>query len=446
MLWGAFTAGVIPLISRPVLRFAADAFDQLQLAVLFGSFFAVLILFIVPIVLLGMMSPFAIRLAITKPEEAGQVSGKIYAVSTLGSFIGTFLPVLIFIPLLGTTNTFLVFSIYLMLVALVGLGVSEGWKLTLKWSWMPILLLILALILGGGGIKQTVGQVYEAESAYNYIQVVENDGTYMLRLNEGQGYHSVYKEDQFIYYGPWMQFLVGPFFNEAPHGLEEVERIAIVGLAAGTTARQATEVFGAIQIDGFEIDPKIIEVGQEYFGMNMPNLNEIAEDGRWGLAHSEYLYDLIAVDAYRPPYIPFHLTTVEFFQIAKEHLSEDGVLAINAGRSPKDRSLVDALAATLGEIFPSIHVMDVPNTFNTMIYATMQVTSFDNLLDNYFELEPKLGEESLLMQAMAIAHNEQQDTEFSEIVFTDDRSPIEWIVNNMVVSYLFTDQADGLHE
>ena len=58
----------------------------------------------------------------------------------------------------------------------------------------------------------------------------------------------------------------------------------------------------------------VFEVGQEYFGMNMPNLNAIAEDGRWGLAHSEYLYDLIAVDAYRPPYIPWHLTTLEFFQ------------------------------------------------------------------------------------------------------------------------------------
>ena len=446
MLWGAFTAGVIPLVSRPVLRFAADAFDQLQLAVLFGSFFAVLVLFIVPIVLLGMMSPFAIRLAIKNPEEAGQVSGRIYAVSTLGSFIGTFLPVLIFIPLIGTTKTFLVFSFYLMLVALIGLGISEGWKLALKWAWIPILLLMLALLFGGGKIKQSEGQVYEAESAYNYIQVVVKDDTYKLRLNEGQGYHSVYKEDKFIYYGPWMQFLAGPFFNEAPYALEEVERIAIVGLAAGTTARQATEVFGDVPIDGFEIDPEIIEVGQEYFGMNMPNLNAIAEDGRWGLAHSEYKYDLIAVDAYRPPYIPFHLTTVEFFQIASEHLTEDGVLVINAGRSPEDRSLVDALAATLSEVFASVHVMDVPNTFNTMIYATKQETGFGALLANYFELEEDLGEESLLLQAIAIAYNEQRPTVLSETIFTDDLASIEWIVNNMVVSFLMVDQAEGAYE
>ncbi len=446
MLWGAFTAGVIPLISRPVLRFAADAFDQLDLAVLFGSFFTVLVLFIVPIVLLGTMSPFAIRLAIKKPEEAGQLSGRIYAVSTLGSFIGTFLPVLIFIPLIGTTNTFLVFSFYLMLVALAGMTISDGWKSGLKWSWLPILLLILALVLGGGMIKQSAGQIYEVESAYNYIQVIEKDGTFLLRLNEGQGYHSRYEEDNFIYYGPWMQFLAGPFFNEAPHGLEEVERIAIVGLAAGTTARQATEVFGNVPIDGFEIDPKIIEVGQEYFGMNMPNLNAIAEDGRWGLEHSEYQYDLIAVDAYRPPYIPFHLTTVEFFQIAKEHLTEDGVLVINAGRSPDYRSLVDALAATLSEVFPTVHVIDVPNTFNTMIYATMQATSFDNLLANYYELEMQLGDESLLLQSMATAYNEQQPTVLSDVVFTDDKAPIEWIVNNMVVSFLMVEQTVGAYE
>ena len=106
MLWGALAVGVVPLISRPVLRFAADAFDQLNMGVLFGSFAAVLILFIIPITLLGTISPFAIRLAISTPEEAGRVSGRIYAISTIGSFIGTFLPVLLLIPLMGTSKTF----------------------------------------------------------------------------------------------------------------------------------------------------------------------------------------------------------------------------------------------------------------------------------------------------------------------------------------------------
>ena len=115
LIWGAFTAGLVPLVARPVLRLAAEAFDELAVGILFGSFTAVLILFILPVTLLGMISPFAIRLAIHDPNEAGRVSGRIYATSTLGSFVGAFLTVLVLIPLVGTTRTFLIFSIFLSL-------------------------------------------------------------------------------------------------------------------------------------------------------------------------------------------------------------------------------------------------------------------------------------------------------------------------------------------
>ena len=95
----------------------------------------------------------------------------------------------------------------------------------------------------------------------------------VLRLNEGQGIHSMYHPDTLEYGGPWQQFLVAPFFNEAPYDPGQVQSMAIVGLAGGTVAHQATAVFGDIPIDGFEIDPEIIEVGQKYFDMTMPNLN-----------------------------------------------------------------------------------------------------------------------------------------------------------------------------
>ena len=140
LAWGAFTSGLVPLVARPVLRFAAGAFDQLQVGILFGSFTAVLILFSLPVTLLGMTSPFAIRLAIQDPGQAGAISGRIYAISTLGSFIGTFLPGLVLIPLIGTTLTFIVFSGSLLLVALVGLWRSSGWRTMLRWAWMPVLL------------------------------------------------------------------------------------------------------------------------------------------------------------------------------------------------------------------------------------------------------------------------------------------------------------------
>ena len=444
LAWAAFTAGLVPLIARPVLRLAADAFDQLALGVLFGSFSVVLILFIIPVTLLGMISPFAIRLAIRDSAEAGRVSGQVYAISTLGSFIGTFLPVLVLIPLIGTTRTFLGFSIFLLLIALYGLWRESGWQVALRLAWMPVALILLAILIGGGTIKKTQGQIYESESSYNYIQVLEDDGYRFLRLNEGQGVHSMWHPTELDYDGPWKQFLVAPFFNTPEYDPENVESMAIIGLAAGTTARQASEVFGPIPIDGFEIDPRIIEVGREYFDMNQPNLNAIAMDGRWGLERSKGHYSIIGIDAYRPPYIPWHLTTREFFEIVRERLTDDGVMVINVGRAPNDRRLIDGLVGTISTIFPSVYVMDVPNTFNSVIYATVQPTGIENLYANLLSLYTRPDVQPMLIKAIELAVAYQQPTPKSTVVFTDDLAPIEWITNNMVLNFVLRGDLEDL--
>ena len=212
LAWGAFTLGIVPYIASPVLRLAANAFDSLQIGILAGSFVGVLVLFTVPVTLFGMISPFAIRLSMNDPGKAGNVSGTIYGISTIGSFIGTFLPTLLLIPTIGTTRTFLVFSLALLFVALAGLGLSAGKRVVFPYLLMVIALGLLALFGGGGGIKRSDGQIYETESAYNYIQVIEFNGTRYLRLNEGQGIHSEYNPQTLEYGGPWQQFLVGPFF------------------------------------------------------------------------------------------------------------------------------------------------------------------------------------------------------------------------------------------
>ena len=446
LAWGAFVSGLVPLVARPVLRLAADAFDQLQVGVLFGSFTAVLILFSLPVTLLGAISPFAIRLAIRDPLQAGRVSGRIYAVSTLGSFVGTFLPVLVLIPLVGTTWTFVIFSEFLLLVALVGLWLDGGWRRALRYAWMPAVLLLLALLWALSPIKATAGQIYETESEYNYIQVLERDGYHILRLNEGQGEHSLWHPSELDYHGPWEQFLAAPFFNQAPFSPEQVKNMAIVGLAAGTSARQATEVFGPIPIDGFEIDPDIIRVGRQYFDMNQPNLNAVAQDGRWGLERSEQRYSIIGIDAYRPPYIPWHLTTREFFQLVYDRLADDGVMVINVGRSTTDRRLVDDLVGTIQAVFPSVYVMDVPGSFNSIVYATRQPTQIDNLYSNLAALYSQPEVHPLLVRALERVVVNLQPTPSSQTVYTDDWAPIEWITNRMVLSYVLFGDLENMQE
>jgi spermidine synthase/uncharacterized membrane protein len=435
LAWGAFTLGLVPYAAGPVLRSAANAFDALNIGILGASFIAVLILFIVPITLLGTISPFAIRLSVDDTARAGQVSGQIYAISTLGSFIGTFLPTLVFIPAIGTTRTFLLFSLVLLFVALAGLGKFAGRKEVVKYLWMPALLAVIAIVAANQSVKNNVGQIYETESAYNYIQVKQQGEFTLLRLNEGQGVHSIYSPNTLQYDGPWDQVLAAPYFY-AGKKPSDIQRVAIVGLAAGTTARQLTAVYGGIPIDGYELDPEIVRVGREYFGMTMPNLNVIIGDGRLNLERSEHKYDIISVDAYRPPYIPPHMTTQEFFRIIASHLTEDGVLTINSASVPGDNRLINGLATTMATVFPSIYLVDVPGSLNTVIFATKQPTQPENFAANLMKLSNDTSVHPLLIHTMQVTFSGLRTDYETTTVFIDDHAPIEWIVNDMVLRFI----------
>lgn len=440
LAWGAFAAGLVPVVAKPVLRMAANAVQQLDAVIMAGSFLGVLVLFSVPVTLLGCASPFAIRLALEDRLMAGQVSGRIYAISTLGSIVGTFLPVLWLIPAIGTARTFLLFSMLLLVVALIGIGLSSGAASLLRHLWMPAVLLVLALLTLPGPIKGGQSSLYETESAYNYIQVVERDGVRVLQLNEGLAEHSIYlpATGRPPYgYGTWEFFLVAPYWNSAPVGLEPVQRLGLVGLAGGTIAKQYTEMFGAVPIDGWEIDPKIVQVARDYFGLNEPNLNVIIADGRWGLSQSEHHYSVIAIDAYRAPYIPWELTTVEFFRLVRDHLSDDGVLAINIGRTPDDRRLIEAMAGTIGVVFPSLYLVDVPASFNSILYATARPTLASNLVENLLDLQQR-GAPPELTSVVNRAVENVHTLPHSEVVFTDDRAPVERLVNSIVLHFVLS--------
>lgn len=438
--WAALTTGLIPSIAKPILRQASQAMNTLQIAPLIISFVVVLLLFSIPMILLSMTTPFAIRLVIRDKQTSGNIAGKLSALSTVGSFLGTFLPGLVLIPAIGTFRTFLVLSALLFLNSIYGLWkVKVGWKkFVFRILWMPLVVLLSAFLGLRGSDKIAQGLIYEDESAYNYIQVQHIEGYTLLRLNEGQGIHSIYHQDILDYQRTWRQVVAAPFFNPAPYSPEEVHSVAILGLAGGTSARQVAEVFPNAHIDGFEIDEDIIQVGNDFFGMDIPQLTVYAQDARLGLNQSPKEYQLISIDAYRPPYIPAHLTTLEFFQEIYDHLSDDGVLVINVARIGDDRRLVDALAATINKVFPTVFSSDVPDTFNTILYATRQSTQLDNLFQNYLQLSGIWETSPLLAATLETTILNLQPVTVSEQFFTDDKAPVEKLVNTIMIDFFLS--------
>jgi spermidine synthase len=284
---------------------------------------------------------------------------------------------------------------------------------------------------GGGRV------IHEAETEYQYARVVEDDdGTRSLELNEGQAQHSVCEAE--CEPGPggprnpssvltgdvWDGHLVLHFAGRAA----PPRRVAILGNAAGTTARAYEEFFPQTRVDGVEIDAELSEIGREYFDMNNPRLHLYHEDARPFLRRIDARYDVISVDAYRQPYIPFYLTTVEFFETVRERLAPGGVLIVNAGHPEGQDDLEKVLAATIGDVFP--HVMRDPiEVTNTLLVASEAPLSAARLR----AAVPNLPR-ALWPTALAAARRLEQPLEGGE-VYTDDRAPVEWLIDKSIVDY-----------
>jgi predicted membrane-bound spermidine synthase len=437
---------LIPIISRPVLRMAATAMDSFAPGLLGGALAAVVVLFSVPVVLLGTASPWAVRLRLAESDAVGSTVGNLYALNTIGSLLGAFVPVLILIPAVGTRMTFFILSLLLLTVLTAG-------AIGRRHIWIPLtaLLIVGALALWGARDRSIRAAwndggrgpiVFEDESLFNYIAVRQWGSERHLKLNDGVGIHSVYHPDSLLSQGIWDYFLLAPLFRTLEPGDSAApDNLLVLGLAAGTVSGLFTELYGPLPITGVELDPEILEVGSRYFAMDRPNLTTVAADARQWLAQQpqDARWEMIAVDAYRPPYIPFHLTTVEFFQTVKEHLDANGVLAINVGRSATNYDLVEAMTASVGAVFPSVFLLDEPGPAdqlgNTLLVATMQPTSLNEFAANAAGLVEDFPQEYRdFVGAAAAVARPAATTEMAP--FTDDHAPVEWVVHRIIYDYL----------
>ena len=416
VLVAALVIAVLPFVARPVLALTVQGRDTISVGAVVGSFFAALLLFAVPVTLLGAVSPFAVRLALDDVSEAGAVAGRLYALSTMGSIVGTFVSALVAIPLIGTHRTMLGAAALLVLAAALMLGS--------RWQILTVGMAAL-LFVPAETIKATSGLVYETESAYQYIQVLQRpDGSRVLRLNEGIVNHSVWRPDTVLTGGEWDMFLVVPPLLDQPP-----ERMLVIGNAGGTTARAFGELYPDVEIDGVEIDPKVTEVGRRYFGLgDNPRLHVATADGRPYLAGTDQRYDIIAVDAYHQPYIPFYLATEEFFRLVRDHLAPGGAVALNVAAVPGDERLSDALGTTMLTQFPSVWRWGALE-FNQLLLAFPEQMSQAELESRVAAISP--AAESLVPEFRARLNPMDRTGE----PLTDDRAPVEWLTDRMILGY-----------
>ena len=422
VLAAATLLAAVPLAAGPFFELVIRAFDRLDAGAFIGSLLGVLLLISLPLLLLGTVSPWALRLAIGSVEEAGTVAGRLYALSTIGSLTGVFVSALVLIPLVGTQRTFLGFAAVLALTAVAAPGMPRAAALV-----PAALTAALALPPGVTKPAEERGErvIHERETAYQYLRVIEDGGRRELELNEGQAVHSVYEGDTVLTGGVWDGYLVLPFavLDEAPRTM------AMLGNAAGTVSRAYARFFPQTRIDGVEIDPQVTEVGRLYFELDAnPRLVTYDEDARPFLRRSGRRYDVIGVDAYRQPYIPFYLATTEFFALARSRLRPGGAVIVNIGHPPGDDALEKTMTRTIAAVFPYVRRLPLLRSSTLLVASDRRPTAA--------RLEAAQSRLPGPLRGLAATAADRLAAPLrGGTVFTDDRAPVEWLIDASIVRY-----------
>ena len=374
-----FSAGLyivlIPFVSTAIIEFASNTFASPQDSQ-YASLLATTALLITPTFLLGIISTYAVKLATSNLSRLGNIAGNYYALSTIGSIIGTFLTVFVLIPSFEIRHIiFALGSILLIFASIIGL------------RWFPKALAISAVVLlflpisslASGAVTHSGTVVYEKETLYSHLDVTDSGNIRTLYLN-GLPHSAMYKDDPnelVVTYTKY--FHLGLVFNE------DVKNVLFVGGGGFSGPKSFLDTYPDVQIDVVEIDADVIDVARKYFFLSSDSrLRIFNEDARSFLSRTDQNYDLVVLDAFSRTYVPFHLMTLEYFEILDEKLTPDGIIVSNLiGTMSGDTSnLLRAVYRTMSQVFPSLHLFttrdyDFGEPQNIMVIASKTNVQYD---------------------------------------------------------------------
>ncbi|MBI4407570.1 MAG: fused MFS/spermidine synthase [Candidatus Kerfeldbacteria bacterium] len=384
-----------------------------------GSFVAIVLLFALPVILLGMVSPFIIRIATKDIQTAGQVAGGLYAWSTLGSIVGTFASAFFIVPFLGSRETIFISALLLALIGIVGMK-------RYRYAVILVLPIVSYLWFSQQPLRADAAVLEEGETMYQYYAVSDTSDRLLLQYNEGIGTQSFYMKTGVLTNTYYDYLGLVPVLA----GTVPPRNIAVLGLAGGTLTRQLTTFFPDSHITGVEIDGDIVDLAKRRFGLADQGITIVIDDARTFMQQTAETYDLIFVDAFTNEYyIPWHMTTVEFFRSLAEHQPAQGMVAMNIGSASGDAKLLQAMLTTIQAVYPNVYTAAIPGTFNYVVVAAKQpIQSLDPLLAITDERQ---GSAAYLYDQIApfTASN-------TAPILTDNRAPVELYTEAMVWDYI----------
>ena len=401
---------------------------------IWAAFFACMVIFVFPLFLLGTVTPSLVKYSTDSLDHNGRIVGNLGAFNTVGSIIGTFVPTFVTIPAVGTAITFLIFSGILLLIGgIYFLNRGKGKRL------LAVSLIFFLLFSFFGHSDRFAfwddSLTYEGESIYNYLQVKDDPEMTILSTNVLFGVQSVRMKKKVLTGMYYDYALAAPVMAGAGKKSRESSML-VLGMGSGTFAKQCSEYFPGMDVEGVEIDRKITDLAHRYFDLPK-SLKVTTYDGRAFLNVSRRKYDVIMVDAYQDITIPFQMSSVEFFSMVKSHLKPGGVMVVNMNMYTEEEGNISQwLSDTIASAFNHVYTVDVAGSTNRELFAFNDGTLRDHLKERIGELEdPSLKGMMYMVNAGMKAYRS------TGLLFTDDKAPVE-LMGMRVIDSLIMNELD----
>ncbi|MBU1164722.1 fused MFS/spermidine synthase [Patescibacteria group bacterium] len=406
---------LITAIKEPILNMA------MSYGIKIGSIFATTLLFVIPSILLGMVSPYSVRLKIKDVETSGSAAGNLYAISTIGSIVGTFLAGFYLIPTFGSLN--ILFGLGTILIVTSFLGMPS------KLIKTRIGILMILFILTGYAQYQILNKGYlvDFDSSYNHIRVYDtvDKRTHRMKrvLQIGAETHSSIFLDTGEMATEYSRYMIlDRIFNT------DIKKVLVIGGGAYSQPKDINNRFPNAQIDVVEIDPMVTKMAMDYFNF-VPNdkFNIFHEDGRIFLNNNKNKYDVIYLDAFISWYaIPFQLTTVETIEKIYNSLEDDGIVIANliSSLDGEKSYFFKSELKTFSKYFSNYYIFPVytkkiDSIQNIIVILTKSSNTYT--LDQLYNLARSEQEKSLIKNL----YQESIDLSQTEIL-TDDFAPVDY--------------------
>ncbi len=433
ILVAAVWIGLIPVVGKYfILGISALLIVTVSHNLLiWAAFLACMVIFVFPLFLLGTVTPSLAKYSVERLEDSGKTVGALGAFNTVGSIIGTFLPTFVTIPTVGTSVTFLIFSGVLLLLALIYFLTEKTGRVK---SLVAALLFLLSCIFGCSNSFAfwETELKYEGESVYNYLQVQETERRVILSTNVLIGVQSVYMKDGALTGMYYDYAMLAPLMA----GAEEKKdwSLLILGMGTGTYATQCSRYFDNLTVEGVEIDEKITSLARDYFELP-EDVPVTTYDGRAYLNADKKKYDVIMVDAYQDITIPFQMSSIEFFTLVQEHLTDNGVMVVNMNmRGEREGNVNQYLSDTISQVFSQVYTVDASGSTNRELFASNNPKLMETLEKNL-----KLVSNQDFYEMADKVRKRLTPYEAGDYLMTDDKAPVE-LLSMQVIDDLIAEE------